>query len=167
MTEGARFDEAEFTKHVSSLLSEAIEIEKHGLKEPRFEDFHNEVDRTGRHTGPLHYPEPAEGRRPSSYDTAVAIYLERVRVRDYAVRAETEAKRIIDEQPQIRLRICEALKSVNEDVKDLAKILCAALVPLSLAGTLTLPLTPLLFLGIGLVVWRAGTNGFCAGIKAK
>jgi hypothetical protein len=86
--------------------------------------------------------------------------------KEQAVQAEAEARKLINQHPMIRVRICEALKSVNEDAKDLAKILCTALIPLSLAGAIALPLSPLASWGIGLVVWRAGTSGFCVGLES-
>lgn len=74
---------------------------------------------------------------------------------------------IIKQQPQIQMRICEALKSVNNDAKDIAKIVCAALIPLSVSGVIALPLTPIVCFGVGLVIRRAGTSGFCAGVSEQ
>jgi hypothetical protein len=91
-------------------------------------------------------------------------YHSQLAARKAAEQAEAEARELVSKHPLIRVRICEALKSVNDDAKDLAKIVCAALIPLSIAGTIALPLTPLICLGVGLVVWRAGTNGFCSGL---
>ena len=109
--------------------------------------------------------EPYDESRVSSWDHALGEYNRQLAAKARAERAEIEASRLIADHPLVRQRICEVLKSVNEDAKDLAKIVCAALFPLSIAGTIAVPMTPVLLMGIGLVVWRAGTNGFCAGSK--
>ena len=153
-------DPLEFERQVTGLLAEAISIEQYGVHEPKFSDYHNGPGKRGA----LHYPEPIDDSRPSSYDQDMAYYLKRKAAQKEAEQAEAYAKEIIKQQPQIRERICEALKSVNDDAKDIAKIICAALLPLSITGVITLPLTPIVCLGIGLVVWRAGTSGFCTGV---
>ena len=152
-------NQQEFEVQVAGLLGEAIEVERNGLYEPKFSDFHNQPGKPG-----LNFPEPYDEGRPSTYDRAMGHYQQRLATKKVAERAEAEAHKIINQHPQIRVRICEALKSVNEDAKDLAKIVCAALIPLSLAGTIALPLTPIVCVGVGLVVWRAGTSGFCTGV---
>jgi hypothetical protein len=151
-------DQVALEAEVAHLLTEAISTEQFGLAEPKSSDFHN---RAG--TGRYHYPEPYEPERITQYDRAMEAYNERCAARKAAERSEAEARQLLSQQPLLRLRICEALKSVNEDTKDLAKIVCTALVSLSIAGTIVLPVTPLLCAGVGLVAWRAGTNGFCAG----
>jgi len=154
-------DQEALEAQVAHLLTEAISIEQSGIAEPKFADFYNTPGR-GQH----HYPEPYEDGRISTFDRAMAAYNERRAVRDAAERSEVEARQLLSQQPLLRLRICEALKSVNEDAKDLAKIVCTAFASLSIAGTIAFPITPLLCAGVGLVAWRAGTNGFCAGLSA-
>jgi hypothetical protein len=145
-------------QEASQLLAEALELERSGLHRPEWENFYNTPGKPG-----LHYPEPYDESRVSSWDQALGEYNKQLATKARAERAEAEASQLIADQPLIRERICEVLKSVNEDAKDLAKIVCAALLPLSIAGTIAIPMTPVLLMGIGLVVWRAGTSGFCAG----
>jgi hypothetical protein len=64
-------------------------------------------------------------------------------------------------QSGVRQRICAALTSGTGDAFDVGKILVPVLVPLSLAGTIAVPLTPIVTAAIALVIARMGVAAFC------
>ena len=69
------------------------------------------------------------------------------------------------ENIQARKAICAALESAKNDVRDVAKVVGAALLPLSLSGVVAIPLTPLAFGVAGLIVFSAGVSVFCSGLS--
>jgi hypothetical protein len=75
--------------------------------------------------------------------------------------AISHAKHLLND-PTAKARICEAVKACAEDIREIAKVLSAALLPLALAGTIALPITPLAFAALAFVVARAGVHAICA-----
>ena len=71
------------------------------------------------------------------------------------------------ENIQVRKAICAALESANNDVRDIAKLVGAALLPLSLSGVVAIPLTPLAFGVAGLIVFNAGVSAFCSSVTLE
>lgn len=57
--------------------------------------------------------------------------------------------------------VCAALKSASTNIRDVAKIVGAALLPLSIAGTISLPITPLFYAAAALIVFDIGVNTYC------
>lgn len=78
--------------------------------------------------------------------------------------AVAQAEKVLAEVT-IRQRLCVALASASDDVKEVAKIVCGTMVPLAIAGTLGVATTPLLLAGVTVVVLRAGIRGLCADNK--
>lgn len=76
---------------------------------------------------------------------------------DIAV-AESQA---LLQQPSIKERLCPALRSVSDDIRDVAKIVSAAMLPLALVPGSVIPLSPLVFAAVALVIVRAGVNSIC------
>ncbi len=63
---------------------------------------------------------------------------------------------------KILTRICPALQSISNASHDIAKIIVPILIPLVLAGTLTIPLQPLIFSYIAILISRMGVASLCA-----
>ena len=59
--------------------------------------------------------------------------------------------------------ICPFLKSLSNDTNEVAKTLVTALVPLALSGTIAIPLNPILFAMLALIICKAGINAICPG----
>jgi hypothetical protein len=67
----------------------------------------------------------------------------------------------------IRARLCPALTTASDDAFEIAKIITPILVPLGLAGTIALPLTPLFIAAGALVIARIGISALCADYPKK
>jgi hypothetical protein len=147
----------QLTHNVDVLLRHVLSVERVVLREPQWKDYYN--DSSGK--VPEHYPEPFESGHIRPYENAVADYTSQLRVQETAAEATRVAKAVLVQQPIIRERICASLTSIADDSKDTAKIVIAALLPVSLAGTIALPLTPILVVGILLIMTRAGIRAFC------
>jgi hypothetical protein len=61
----------------------------------------------------------------------------------------------------IRQRICPGLLSINDDIKEICKVVGAVLFPLSLVPASTIPLSPLVVAAIAVMVLRAGIKTIC------
>jgi hypothetical protein len=77
-----------------------------------------------------------------------------------------EQSEVLLARSDIRDRICPGLLSVSDDVKDIAKIVGAALFPLSLVPAGPIPLTPLVAAAVSLMVLRAGVQAICRPKKS-
>jgi hypothetical protein len=66
-------------------------------------------------------------------------------------------------QPDVRHRLCAALASGTGDMFDIGKTLVPVLIPLSLAGAIAVPVTPIVIAAIALVIARMGVGAFCKG----
>jgi hypothetical protein len=89
-----------------------------------------------------------------------------VLVTETATTLEKEAK-AITARKDIRQALCPALKSASNDAFEIAKITTPILVPLALVGTIAIPLNPLLFAIIALVIARMGIASLCADFDKK
>jgi uncharacterized membrane protein YciS (DUF1049 family) len=87
--------------------------------------------------------------------------------------AEEAAKRRISQlvaqetlnNPSIRRLLCPSLKSVTSDVFEISKVVTPVLTGAVIAGTIAIPLNPLLFAAIAVVIARSGVNSLCADFK--
>lgn len=61
-----------------------------------------------------------------------------------------------------RYYLCSGLKTASNDSFEIAKIITPILIGLVTAGTITIPLTPILFASIALVITRASISSICA-----
>lgn len=61
-----------------------------------------------------------------------------------------------------RKAICAALGSVKNDIREVTKVVGAALLPLAITGVIAIPITPLAFAVAGVIVFDAGISAFCA-----
>jgi hypothetical protein len=77
-------------------------------------------------------------------------------IRNALVDAQELLKRL-----EIRQHICPSLKVLSDDAKDYAKVIAAAILPISIAGTIPIPLNPLLFAALAVVIARMGIKTFC------
>ena len=59
--------------------------------------------------------------------------------------------------------LCPALKSATGDAFDIAKIIIGVLVPLTIAGTITITISPWLIGFIALTISRMGIRAICEG----
>jgi len=75
-------------------------------------------------------------------------------------KAEALAERQLKDSV-VKKQVCGALKSVSNDLSEITKIVATALISLSTAGVITLPMTPLAFAAAGLVVFRSGVAAYC------
>jgi hypothetical protein len=66
------------------------------------------------------------------------------------------------ENVQARKAICAALGSVKNDIRDVAKVVGAVLLPLSISGVVAIPTTPFAFAVAGLIVFDVGVSVFCS-----
>jgi hypothetical protein len=69
------------------------------------------------------------------------------------------------QEPAARKAICAALRSTGDDLKDIAKTVAAALLPLSLAGVVALPVTPLALAAAAVLVYRLGVAAYCSNVN--
>ena len=67
----------------------------------------------------------------------------------------------------IRAYICPPLQSLSNDAYDIAKVITPILIPLVLAGTLAIPLQPLIFSHISLILARMGVAALCEDYNKK
>ena len=74
--------------------------------------------------------------------------------------AKEDALEILSRK-DIRKHLCPVLHSVSNDVNDIAKAITPILIPLILAGTIVIPLQPVLFAYIAIIVARMGIAGIC------
>lgn len=63
------------------------------------------------------------------------------------------------ERRDIRAKLCPSLKSLADDSREIAKLVTAAMLPLALSGAI--PLSPLIFAGIAVVIARTGIKTIC------
>lgn len=66
---------------------------------------------------------------------------------------------------EISRYVCAGLRGVTKDVTSIAKALVVILVPLSIAGKITIPMDPYGFAMIAYVIWKFGVEAFCADKK--
>lgn len=64
-------------------------------------------------------------------------------------------------QPTIKQRICEAITSINNDLFEINRTITPVLVGAILAETIVMPLNPIIFAWIVLLVSRAGIKQYC------
>ena len=79
-------------------------------------------------------------------------------------KAVEEAQQTASAQLQsagVRARICEALKTSSDDLRELTKVVGAALLPLILTGVISIPATPLGLAVAALFVYRLGISAYC------
>jgi hypothetical protein len=82
-------------------------------------------------------------------------------LRDEVNQRESEAKAIVARK-DVRAYLCPVLRSATRDVYDVVKMTTPILLPLAIAGTLPIPLNPLLFALVAVLIGRMGVEGFCA-----
>jgi hypothetical protein len=81
-------------------------------------------------------------------------------------RAKAHAEDLI-KQPTVIERLCPALKAVSDDLGEVAKIVAAAMIPLALGPQAILPLTPLAFGALAVIVVRVGVRSLCSEDKGE
>jgi hypothetical protein len=74
-----------------------------------------------------------------------------------------EQARELTVKEDIRKYLCPALKSVSDDAFEIAKVITPILLSLSLAGTIVLPLAPMLFANLAVVISKMGVAALCVG----
>jgi hypothetical protein len=80
--------------------------------------------------------------------------------------ARENGKEIVS-KPDFKRRACAALNSASNDVFSIAKVLTPVLAGLVAAGTIVIPLNPLVFGAVALAVSRMGISTLCAEYKEK
>lgn len=83
------------------------------------------------------------------------------------ISSNNEEALIIVNSVAVKSKICAGIKSATNNVKEIAKIVLASLLPLSLAGTIAVPLTPMLLAAVILTVLDSGIAAYCDGIKEE
>jgi hypothetical protein len=83
-----------------------------------------------------------------------------------AEEARTEATKVIAKRG-FRKYICPALQTVTNDAHDIAKIITPILIPLILAKTISIPLEPIIFAQVALIIARMGVASLCEDLKDK
>jgi hypothetical protein len=124
----------------------------------------------GRRAMPMEYKEPRTQRE-----------LERIKQiqkeREKEQKAKVKEKKTVDKtkrkaenlikRKNIRATICPGLKSISSDVFDIAKVITPLLVGATLAKTITIPLDPMLFGCIAMVIMRMGIATLCAQYQGE
>lgn len=85
-------------------------------------------------------------------------------IQSYSSHGFQELRNEAEQQSQrqdIRKLICPALKSVSDDVNEIAKVIVPLLAGAALGGTLIIPLNPILFGWIALIIARSGIATIC------
>lgn len=99
-----------------------------------------------------------------------AIEREKLRI------VETTAESIYDTEQtakkltkweDIKSNLCLSLQSVSDDIFDVTNTTVSVLAPLSIAGTLAIPLQPMLWGWVILIISRVGIKNFCRGCDQK
>ncbi len=80
--------------------------------------------------------------------------------------AKAHAEDLI-KQPTVIERLCPALKSVSDDLGDVAKVVVPVMIPLALGPQALIPLTPLAFGALAVVIVRAGVRSLCPEDKRE
>jgi hypothetical protein len=75
---------------------------------------------------------------------------------------EQIARRLINWK-DIKSNLCPSLQCISDDVFDVTNTAISILAPLSIAGTLAVPLQPMLWGWIILIISRVGIKNFCRG----
>ena len=65
-------------------------------------------------------------------------------------------------KPFVKEALCAALKATSNNIRDVARVVAATLLPLSIAGTISLPATPLAFAAAAVILFDIGVAAFCA-----
>ena len=65
-------------------------------------------------------------------------------------------------QKEIRTRLCQALQTTSNDSFEIARIITPLLIELAAAGTISIPIIPVQFASITLVIARMGATELCA-----
>jgi hypothetical protein len=73
------------------------------------------------------------------------------------------AMALLKQDIELRKSLCAGLKGAANDLTDVAKNLTYVLVPLSLAGTVNVPLDPALYAMLAFIVVKFGINAICSG----
>lgn len=66
------------------------------------------------------------------------------------------------ERNDIRHYICPALQSISKDAYDIGKVLAAVLIPLALSNTISIPLDPVVFGLMAIMISKMGIASLCA-----
>ena len=77
-------------------------------------------------------------------------------------RVESSVQRELQENTRAKKAICAALGSAQTDIRDVTKVVGAAILPLALSGVLAIPITSIAFAVAGLLVFNAGITAFCS-----
>jgi hypothetical protein len=65
----------------------------------------------------------------------------------------------------LRQLLCPSLRTTADDLREVAKVVGAAMLPLSFVPGTQFALTPLVAAAVAVVVFRAGTAAFCRGCR--
>lgn len=76
---------------------------------------------------------------------------------------ESQARKLLYDRQVLQV-ICKVLQEFSGDVFDIVKTITPVLVGAALAGTVPLPLNPLLFSLIGFMIARVGIKSICAKV---
>lgn len=73
---------------------------------------------------------------------------------------EAKAERYLA-TPTLKQRICAALTGAGNDIFDVAKFLTPVVYTTSIAGVVAIPLNPVLYAWMALLIARMGINAYC------
>jgi hypothetical protein len=77
--------------------------------------------------------------------------------------AISQAESVVSRK-DILARLCPALRSASDDIREVATVVSAALLPLALSGVIAIPVTPLAFAAVALVIVRASVATLCSDV---
>jgi Ca2+/Na+ antiporter len=107
--------------------------------------------------------------RETQANKARLAFRETMRAEDAAKQRISQLSQLkageIVEKPNIKKLLCPVLRSVTTDAFEISKTITPVLTGAVIIGTISIPLNPILFAAIAVVIAKSGVNGFCADYK--
>ena len=100
---------------------------------------------------------------PDEYDSIILDYLNQnsdvqpiENINDLLEHAKDDIERF-----NLKSILCPYLTVLSEDISDFAKVTYTVLLPLTITGTLSIPLSPILFAAIAVIFYRGSSKLIC------
>jgi hypothetical protein len=87
--------------------------------------------------------------------------LDHERLRRYREQVSREKAEELLRHKDIRAYLCPSLQTVSGDIFTVANTVAQVLAPLTIAGALSIPLVPILFASMGILIVRIGIANIC------
>ena len=87
---------------------------------------------------------------------------EQTKINSYRKKASEQKAEEYVRKKEIMEHICPGLQTISNDAFEITKVITPILLGLAVTGTISIPMIPILFASIGLVIARMGTKTLCA-----